>query len=361
MKVVLNSKSAIKWLSSAHFVNDIYTGFLNPIMPFIAAKLGFTMSLATVLIAITQICSNMFQPVFGFFADNLLKRFFVFWGLILVSIFIPLASVAPNIYLLTLFMILGCLGSSFFHPQSSGFVNIFSGQNCSVDMGIFISMGSLGFAFGPLIVALIIQNFGLENIVYTSLLGLLIALLMFKFVPKLSNSIEQPIKKEFFSSFKEILSNRQIDYLLFISMMKSLVTNSSCILLPFLWKSLGYSAFYIGIALFLFVFMGALGSFVSPKAEKKYGSKPTMYFSMWITFPLMCLFALTYKTMPILSLAIFALMGFTTMLAQPITMVWAQKTHYSRHGILRAGKRNFSPESLGGKRIARHRQSRCCA
>ena len=76
------NKKAIYWLCSAHFANDVYTGFLNPIMPFIAAKLGFTMGIATIIIAITQICSNMLQPIFGFFADNILKRFFIFWGLI---------------------------------------------------------------------------------------------------------------------------------------------------------------------------------------------------------------------------------------------------------------------------------------
>ena len=78
-----NSSSAIVWLIIAHCVCDIYGGFLNPLMPFIASKLGFTMALATIIVAITQICSNMLQPVFGFFADNMLKRFFIFWGLIL--------------------------------------------------------------------------------------------------------------------------------------------------------------------------------------------------------------------------------------------------------------------------------------
>ena len=82
---VKSNKSAIVWLSFAHFFNDVYTGFLNPLMPFIAAKLGFSMAVATLLVAITQICSNMFQPIFGFFADNMLKRFFIFWGLILSS------------------------------------------------------------------------------------------------------------------------------------------------------------------------------------------------------------------------------------------------------------------------------------
>ena len=44
------------------------------------------------------------------------------------------------------------------------------------------------------------------------------------------------------------------------------------------------------------------------------------------TFPTMLAFAFVYKTMPILSLIIFAFMGFLTMLAQPVTLVWAQRT-----------------------------------
>ena len=321
-----NSKKAILWLCSAHLVCDIYTGFLNPIMPFIAAKLGFSMAVAAVLISISHICSNMLQPIFGFFADNILKRFFVFWGLVLVSVFIPLTPNAPNIFLLLLFMILGSLGGSFFHPQATGFINIFSKTSERSDnMGNFISLGSAGFAFGPLIAALITQVLGLGMISWTSFLGLTLAALMFIFVPKLSLIEKKPEHKEFFKSFKEILSNSQIDLLMLVSMMKSLITNSCCILLPFLWKGMGCTPFYIGLALFLFVFAGALGSFVSPKLEKILGSKPVIYMSMCATFPMIVALALTYKLHPVLSMIIFCFTGFTTMLAQPVVIVWAQK------------------------------------
>ncbi len=321
-----NGTTSIIWLSTAHLLCDVYGGFLNPIMPFIAAKLGFTMAVATVIISIAQICSNMLQPIFGFFADNILKRFFIFWGLILASVFIPLAPSAPNIGVLIIFMILGSLGGSFFHPQSLGFINFFSGKNCSNNMGFFVSMGSAGFALGPLLAAYITQFVGLDNLFYASSLGVFWALLMFAFVPKLSRTERKPEHKEFFNSFKEILANRQMNCLMLVAMLKSLVTNSSCILLPFLWKSMGYSPFYIGTALFLFVFTGAVGSFLSPRIEKLTGSKPIIYFSMWATFPLMLVFALTYKTMPVFSMVVFALVGLTTMLAQPVVLVWAQKT-----------------------------------
>lgn len=325
-KGIQNTKNAVVWLCLAHLICDVYGGFLNPIMPFIASKLGFTMAVATVVISISHICSSMMQPVFGFFADNMLKRFFIFWGVIMASVFIPLTPSAPNIPVLLIFMILGSLGGSFFHPQAMGFINYFSKQNCSVNMGIFMSMGSLGFAFGPLLAALITQVLGLEMLSYTSIIGITLALTMFFCVPKLSKIEKKPKHKEFFKSFKEILNCRQMNYLMLIAMMKSLITNSSCILLPFLWKSMNYSPFYIGFALFLFVFAGAVGSFLSPRVEKIFGSKPVIYFSMWATFPMMVLFGLTYQEHPILSLIVFFIIGFTTMLAQPIVVVWAQRT-----------------------------------
>ena len=325
-KGIQNTKNAVIWLCLAHLACDIYGGFLNPIMPFIAAKLGFSMAIATMIISISHICSSMLQPVFGFFADNILKRFFIFWGVIFASVFIPLTPSAPNIPILLVCMILGSLGGSFFHPQAMGFINYFSKVNCSINMGVFMSMGSLGFALGPLFAALITQVLGLEMLSYTSIFGIVLALTMFFCVPKLSKIEKKPEHKEFFKSFKEILCCKQMNYLMLIAMMKSLITNSSCILLPFLWKSMEYSPFYIGFALFLFVFAGAIGSFLSPRVEKIFGSKPVIYFSMWATFPMMLIFWFSYKTMPVLSLVVFFIIGFTTMLAQPIVVVWAQRT-----------------------------------
>ncbi len=318
-------KSAIVWLCASHLICDIYGGFINPILPFIASKLGFTMALATVLVAVTQICSNMLQPLFGFFADNILKRFFVFWGLILASAFIPLAAAAPNTYLLTIFMICGCLGGSFYHPQSAGYIKRFSASSYSNNMGVYVSLGSVGFAIGPLMASYMTQTIGLEKLSYASCLGIILALSMFLFVPKISLTDKQPDHKKFISTFKEILSNKQMDFLLLVAMMKSLVTNSFCVLLPFLWKNLGYTPFYIGFAIFLFVFAGAVGSFLSPHLEKHFGSKKILYFSMWATLPMITAFTFVYKTMPIVSMCLFAIIGFTTMLAQPVLLVWSQK------------------------------------
>ena len=107
-------------------------------------------------------------------------------------------------------------------------------------------------------------------------------------------------------------------------MMKVLMSTSCCTLLPFLWKDKGYKPFYIGFALFLFIIAGGIASLVSHKVELKFGTKPLLYFSMIATLPMILLFTMTYQNHPIISMIMFVIIGFTTMLAQPVTLVMGQ-------------------------------------
>lgn len=320
-----NERKSQIWLCLAHFINDIYTGLLNPIMPFIAEQIKISMPIATIILSCSHIFSSLLQPYFGFFADKMRKRALIFWGLLFTSIFISLVPVSSHISVMLLCIILGSLGSSLFHPQSLGFVVKFSKTDSVKNMGIFIACGTLGFAMGPLLSSAIAQYFGLNRMPFLSILGIICALCMFFCVPKFSD-IKTPIQNiKFKQALTDILSNRRLNILNIIAMLKSLVTTSCSILLPFLWKSMGYSKFQIGLALFLFIFLGGISSLLSPKFEKIIGTANVFYISMITTCPLMILFMFTYKTLPIVSFIIYALMGFITMFATPITMSMAQK------------------------------------
>ena len=319
------NKKALVWLSGGHFINDIYTGVLNPIMPFIAAKIGISMAIATIVLTISHIFSSLLQPIFGFFADNIVKRSFIFWGLVLSSIFIPLAALADNVFGLILFIIAGSIGSSLFHPQALGFTSRF-GKGITSSMAVFIAMGTLGYSLGPIISSGITQFLGMNKMPLMTVLGIIWALLMFKFVPNISHSEKVISKIDFKTAFKNILTNRRLNILNVIAMLKTMITSSCFILLPFLWKDLGHNAFYIGIALFAFIFAGGIGSLISNNLERKIGTANVFYISMISTFPLMLLFVVTYKTIPVLSLIIFVIMGFVSMMATPVTITLAQNT-----------------------------------
>lgn len=319
------NKKAIAWLSGAHFINDIYTGVLNPIMPFIAAKIGMSMAIATIVLTISHIFSSLLQPLFGFFADNISKRSMIFWGLILSSIFIPISTLAHNPYSLVFFIIIGSIGSSLFHPQALGFASRFAKNlDAGKAMALFIAIGTLGYSCGPVISSAITQFLGMPKMPLMTILGIIWALLMFKFVPKLS--VTEPVLEhiDFKTAFNRILTNRKLNILNIIAMLKTMIMSSCFILLPFLWKNMGYKPFYIGMALFLFIFAGGIGSLISSSIEKRIGAANVFYISMISTLPLMLLFIMTYRTHPTISLAVFVVMGFITMMATPVTMLMAQ-------------------------------------
>lgn len=319
------NKKALIWLSGAHFINDIYTGVLNPIMPFIAAKIGISMAIATIILTISHIFSSLLQPLFGFFADNIVKRSFIFWGLILSSIFIPLSALAHKPFILVLFIIFGSIGSSLFHPQALGFASKFAKKDSAgKSMAVFVAMGTIGYSMGPVVSSAITQFLGMHKMPLMTFLGIVWALIMFSFVPKLSLSETVTDKINFKTAFKRILTNRKLNILNVIAMLKTMIMSACFILLPFLWKNMSYKPFYIGIALFMFIFAGGIGSLISGYIEKKIGAANVFYISMISTFPLMILFILTCSSHPTLSLVIFVIMGFITMMATPVTMVMAQ-------------------------------------
>lgn len=336
-------KKALIWLGGGHFINDIYTGVLNPIMPFIAAKIGISMAIATIILTISHIFSSLLQPLFGFLADNNVKRSFIFWGLILSSIFIPLSALAHNPFILILFIIIGSIGSSLFHPQALGFASKFAKySDAGKAMAVFVAMGTLGYSCGPIVSSAITQFLGMPKMPLMTVVGCAWALLMFCFVPKLSNIEQIKDKIDFKTAFKRILSNRKLNILNLIAMMKTMISSACFILLPFLWKNMGYRPFYIGMALFAFIFAGGIGSLVSSNIEKKIGSANVFYISMISTLPLMILFVLSCRPHPTLSLIIFIIMGFVTMMATPVTMLMAQNVLPEYRSIISGFINGFS-------------------
>ena len=76
-----NERKPQIWFCGAHFINDIYTGFLNPIMPFIAEQVKISMPIATIILSCSHIFSSLLQPYFGFFADKMKKKSLNFLGI----------------------------------------------------------------------------------------------------------------------------------------------------------------------------------------------------------------------------------------------------------------------------------------
>ena len=294
------NKKALAWLTLGHGLSDSYSSFINPILPFIVANIGASLALATCAMSASQLFSSMMQPVFGFIADKWQKRFFIFWGIILASVAFSLSGLVNNIWQLAACLIIGGLGVGFYHPQATGFVVRYSGNNLAKNMSIFIAAGTIGYSLGPIISSAITQLFGVTKLPIASIWGLIFAFCLFLFVPKIQAKNFVKNKNSFKQTLFDIFSNKTIRILIMVSALKSLVTSSFSILMPFYWKELGYNAFQIGIAVFVFLTVGAFGTYISSKYEKIIGYKNVFYTSLIVPFILTLVFVSIIKTAPVL-------------------------------------------------------------
>lgn len=78
--------------------------------------------------------------------------------------------------------------------------------------------------------------------------------------------------------------------------------------------------------MFLFLTVGAIGTYLSTKFEKYIGYKKVFAFSLITPFILTGLFTYLVERTTVVSFIIFVLIGFIAMLSVSINMVMAQKT-----------------------------------
>ena len=324
MKNKINKK-VINTLSLGHFTTDAYSGFLNPIMPFIAVKIGITMALATVLISISNLTSSLSQPFFGYIADKWGRRFFIFWGMMMASVFLSFLGIVNSIYSLLLCLILGHMGVAFFHPQATSIVSNFADKTqSSKEISIFIAMGTFGFALGPAVSSGITQLWGLEKLPFACFFGIIFAFVLLRNVPKVNSYYSAKSEVSLINAISKIFNNKPVLILVVASIVKSFVVSSFQIILPFYWKSIGYSVSKIGIILFIFMMAGAFGVVSSPFFEKIFGVKKVFYLSLLTILPLGIIFYI-FQGHGIIAFIAFILIGYFSFLAVPVNMSLAQR------------------------------------
>ena len=176
-------KKALVGLSAGHFMVDWYASVLVPLYPFITAKLGISLSFISTIIALGHMLSSMLQPLFGYISDKLRHRTFMFWGLIIASVFIPLTVVSDTARFLSVFLILGMCGNALFHPQVTCLVNTFSYNNPKINkyMGVFLGLGTIGYAIGPVCSSNVAQGFGEDALLWFMVPGIIVAFLIYRF------------------------------------------------------------------------------------------------------------------------------------------------------------------------------------
>src|SRR5574341_452790 len=319
------NKLTITLLSTAHFVMDSYSSFLFQLLPLMATKLHLTPAQAGLVPPTLTIASSLMQPVYGVISDRYLKRSMVVFGPLIAAVFLSCLGMADSLPMLIALVILGGVGVGIFHPQGAALVSRAAsadkmGRHQGMVMSIFSSAGTVGYALGPVLIALIVGRFGLERSWYAVVWGVAIWVVMLRYCPPLERRERAADTPSLGDALRTAWAPLTLLY--FAVVLRSAVSVSIQTYWPFALKSFGMSEMEYGSVLAGFLFFGGVGGFFGGALADRLGARRVSLVAMLIATPLLLA---AFSTGGTLSNVLLMSGGAVLNLPIPISVVMAQR------------------------------------
>lgn len=276
-------------LTLIHFTGDFYTAFISPLFPVFVDKLGLSLTQVGIIAGTMRLLAFIVQPTVGYLADRYQTRTFIFTGLAMTIVCIPLTGIAPNFWVLLLCVALGSIGSSMFHPSVTGMVPLYAGNKAGFSMSVFNTGGTLAFGLGPLFITWYVAWFGLDAMPLTMLAGLLVLAFLVRVVPKPQS--EGMRHAGFFGALKESLGSawKVIALIWLVMFLRAVVGQSFLTFMPVLYVQEGFSVVSAGAIYSLFTVSGTVSGLLSGHISDRIGFKPVFLFSYLCMAPVLWL------------------------------------------------------------------------
>ncbi len=305
-------------ISFAHFVHDVYSSFLAPLLPLIIEKFSISLSFASFL-TIIQRLPSLFNPLVGYAADKLPIRYLLIVAPAITVICMSLIGVAPHIIVLIVLLLTSGIGVSLFHVPSPVMIRKVSGDRIGKGMSFYMLGGEIARSVGPLYILAAVSLWGLEGTYKLIPFGLIASALLFFRFRKI------PISDAFKNKQKETGAieaiKKHLSFFITIGgifFFTSLVKGSLTTFLPTFMTGKGESLWFGGIALSVVQFSGAAGTLFSGSISDKIGRKVTLLIMGFSTPALMMLFIFISNT--IFAFPILILIGFVMFATTPVLL-----------------------------------------
>ncbi len=178
-KPVSSFKTAqILILSFAHFVHDIYSSFLSPLLPLLIEKLSLSLAQAGSLAAVMQLPA-LLNPLIGMVADRMSLRLFVILAPTLTAMPMSLIGLAPSYGVLVLLLLVTGISVALFHVPSPVIIARLSGGRTGTGMSLFMTGGELARTVGPVIAVGAVSLMGLEGFWPVMTAGIAASIMLF--------------------------------------------------------------------------------------------------------------------------------------------------------------------------------------
>ena len=192
-------------LSFSHFIHDIYTSFLAPVLPLIIEKLSITLSQAGLLSTIMQVPA-LLNPFIGALAD---RRGLARWAIILApsitAIPMCIIGMASTYWMLLVLFFISGISVAFYHVPAPGVIAQVSGNKKGRGMSFYMTGGEAARMVGPLIAVAVVSMGGLAGFYPMIIFALITSVMLYiKLAPLDMETGTSTKKTSLFATTKEI-------------------------------------------------------------------------------------------------------------------------------------------------------------
>ena len=157
-------------ISSGHFIHDVYSAFLAPLLPLIIEKLPLSLTAAGSLSAYMQLPAIL-TPFIGHLSDKYNLRYLVIFAPGLAATAMSAIGLAPNYGILALLLLLAGFASAFFHAPAPAMVAHISGKRMGKGLSWYMGGGELARMLGPIVAVWVVSTWTLEGMFRVVVIG----------------------------------------------------------------------------------------------------------------------------------------------------------------------------------------------
>lgn len=318
-------------ISISHFVHDVFSSFLAPILPLLINKLALSYSMAG-LLTVAQRLPSLLNPFMGLIADRVRIKYLLVIAPAITSVSMSLLGIAPNYGILLLLLFSMGLGATCFHVPGPVIINAVSGNRVGKGMSFYMLGGEIARALGPIVILAAISLWTLEGTWKLIPFGLSASIfLFFRFRKMIVKRKQIPVKRKSnaFYTFKTFLPLFTV--LLGYSFFRSLLRSSLTVFLPTYLSAKGNSLWLAGISLTAVEFSGALGTYFGGSLSDYIGRRKMLLIISIISPLLGWIFLLTDG---LFSFIVLLFSGFFLIAAGPVMLALVQDVQTDRPSFL---------------------------
>ena len=321
-------------VSSAHAVNDTYTGFLPALLPVLIEKFTLSNTAAGALSLGMQLPS-LLQPLIGRLADNSNLRYLLILAPAITGAALSSLGIAPGYGFLIFLVVLAGLSNSMLHAIGPVLASTYSGKKLGKGMSFWMIGGEFGRVLGPLTIVTVLSFLEMDKLPLLMIAGIMAS----TFLAIKLNAITTQQTEGAHPTIKFALQGltRVMLPLTLLIVSRSMWIASLNTFLPTFLKTEGSTLFIAGASLSIFKISGVLGLLLIGPLSDRFKKSILLTISFLVTPLLTFIFIHTNNLIQTLILILIGFFGVpTTSILMAILMENSHQNRSFANGVYMA-------------------------